>query len=1388
MIIASEPRLTRQRGHAAETERDRHVGSLPGEPPVVRRHHECRGPLTGRAQVPRFAWRLSNLVVVCVFFPLAAAAMLLWSTPAEAQISTWMASSVCSAGDFYNYGSRQYSGDNPCNATGSLVVGIASNVIGTANASAQISLSATALSMLAVLSGRTDATLDCSHTSSGDCAGASDGLNAASGSRFYFRTTVPLFYTVSGSLNAEDSCGTNFHEADFRVDSGVNVFAITTFQNSSVSQSGILQPGEYAVTAEADTMAAGSVRGVSLECADAAFNITFQAQTSPFTPVVDQFLGPPGTSTNPTGAVAEPVNTATGNYYSSHRDLFVRGRGLNFSFTRYYNSLDPYNGPLGVGWTHSYNVTLAENPGSGVVTIKRESGESVAFTPTGPGTYGPLTTGLFDTLLKRGDGSFTLIQKNRTQLDFSPAGRFLTIGDRNGNTQALAYDGIGNLASVTDSAGRSLFFSYDQNRRLVALTDPIGRVVRYAYDIAGNLVSYQDASGGVWYYAYDGSHRMISATDPRGVVYLRNTYDSQGRVVAQANGRGFVTSLAYGSPTVGITAISDPVGNTTQHVYDAQLRLVQVIDAQGGGSRSFVYDGNNNRTSATDQNGRTTTSAYNSRGNLISITNALGSTVAFTYDGADNLLTATNATGQTTTFSYDTNGNLTAIQDALGGRRSYTYGGVGNLLSSTDSIGHTSTFQYDSSGNVIQAMNALGSATRFAYDGISRLVSVTDANSQTTRLAYDALSRQVRVTSPIGSQTQYTYDPLGNLVALTDANGNITYYEYDGTSNLVRVTDALGGVTRYGYDGNSNRISFTDANGHTTAYAYDSLNRQVQMTDPLLFATTYSYDPAGNVVAVTDANNGTHRFAYDALNRLVAASFSDGNQISYTYDANGRRTKLVDSHGTTTYAYDALDRLIAVTDVAGKMVQYGYDTSGHRTLVTYPDGRVVNYRYDRGNRLSQVTDWEGLTSTYEYDPAGNLISVANPNGTVAEYAHDAASRLVGITNKTRDKTLFSQYILDKVGNRLQVISSSNGANLFGYDGLHRLVSWTAPSGDVAQYVYDPAGNRIAMVTSQGSVRYTYDVDNRLMQAGQTAFTYDNNGNLTSKTADGASVQYAFDALNRLVSVDHGQVRTLYQYDGDGNRVAQQAGASVYQYVNDVATSVPRVLSENGSDGAFEYVYGVSLISSNSLAFRYFYQFDEVGSVVNVTNRAGAVNANYAYDPWGNAIAPGPPKVDAVHEKNKFRFTGEAFDPGTELYYLRARYYDPSVGRFISKDPFAGLARSSLTTNRYIYARDNPVRFVDPTGFAAEPGGADAPGFDPDRDLRCIPRAYSDVTFIESYKILWNRYIYYVNHEHHKDRPTWDFFSPVVQPVIYFFTQDPDELYCPELRAVAGVRG
>jgi RHS repeat-associated protein len=570
----------------------------------------------------------------------------------------------------------------------------------------------------------------------------------------------------------------------------------------------------------------------------------------------------------------------------------------------------------------------------------------------------------------------------------------------------------------------------------------------------------------------------------------------------------------------------------------------------------------------------------------------------------------------------------------------------------------------------------LGHSSTQTVDGMGRVTSTTNALNHTTTSTYDALGNRTRVTDPLNRQTQYAYDALGRL---------------------VRVTDALGGQTSYTYDPNSNRLTTTNALGKTWTDTYDLLNRRMTSADPLGHTTTSTFDAAGNLTQEQKPDMTVNRFVYDALNRRTGIDLHNNGSldIQFAYDGASRRTGMIDGTGTTTYAYDSADRLTSVTAPHTGPVAYGYDAAGRRTGLTYPGtNHQVTYAYSSRGELSSVTDWLMNVTSYTYDAAGRRTGLTLPGHVPAAYAYDAAGRLTSLTQSYTvpgrgTVTLGLSYQYDAAGNRTQMTDTQSGGTqvtAFGYDALNRLTAAHYPNGDLVSYGYDAAGNRLSQTTNGVTVTNTFDNASRMTAAGGDTYTFDANGNQTGQTVGGLTTSYTFDALNQLTALG-GPTPASYAYNGLGLRVSKTVGGVTTRSAWDLALGVPQLLSDGPQS---EYVYGHELIGTvvtngSTTTVRYAHS-DVLSSVRVLTDGAGTEVGTQQYDAFG---AP----RSQTGTQLSFGFTGEQRDAESGLLYLRARYYDPRTGRFLTKDPVGGPG----SRNAYAYARNNPVRFRDRTG-------------------------------------------------------------------------------------------
>jgi RHS repeat-associated protein len=544
---------------------------------------------------------------------------------------------------------------------------------------------------------------------------------------------------------------------------------------------------------------------------------------------------------------------------------------------------------------------------------------------------------------------------------------------------------------------------------------------------------------------------------------------------------------------------------------------------------------------------------------------------------------------------------------------------------------------------------------------------------------------------------------VGGLGPADEANNQVQY-TYDAANQLTSVVqvnspNSPANTTTVGYDADGNPITLEDANLHTTVSNFDLLGEVTAKTLPDATLTeTRQYDQNGNLTSLTHFNGIVTSYSYDSLNRLLSRATPGETTVSFTYTATGKRATMADASGTTTYTYDSMDRLTTKATPEGTL-SYTYDAAGNLASMSsnHTNGVSATYSYDDLNRLTSVVDANlsgAGTTTYSYDSASNLGTVTYPNGIQTTFAYDQLNRVSSAVSQVSG---FS-YQRGPTGTLTNVVELNGRTVNWTYDGIYRLTNETiandpARDNGTVSYGLDPVGNRLSESSSLNGVpsgSWGFNSDDEI-----SSESYDANGNVTA--SDGKT--FAYDSENHLVSMNGGAVQIVY--DGDGNRIAKSANGVVTRYLVDDLnpTGYSQVVEELSAAGVVErqYTYGLQRISEiqpiNNTWTVSFYGYDGGGSVRSLTNAAGIVTDTYEYDAFGNSF------TTSGTTPNNYLYRGEQFDPDLGLYYLRARYYNPITGGFLSRDPGSGEIMEPTTIHKYRYASGDPINRADPTGWA-----------------------------------------------------------------------------------------
>ena len=888
------------------------------------------------------------------------------------------------------------------------------------------------------------------------------------------------------------------------------------------------------------------------------------------------------------------------------------------------------------------------------------------------------------------------------------------------------YEGADIISKTeTDPLGYETTWEYDSHGRVTRETDALGHVTETEYVHGGpsRIVRYLDGTALETVNTYTGGGTLKTAMDALGNVttYTVNNY---GQQVARTDDAGHMVNYEYDNlrskqKSREYETVTTDFGTAeleTMYAYDDAGRLIRTVHPDGRESLT-EYNSIGKRSASVDGDGRRTEYEYDENGNLTRTLYFDGTEESHTYDANGNKLSTTDREGNTISYEYDAMNRVvkTTFPDSTFTQTEYDV--LGQVTAQVDAQGNRTEFEYDEVGRKVLERNGLGQETSYTYDAVGNVTHVTGPNGETVEYVYDDLGRKTDTLYPDGTSEVVVYDAAGRITGKTGRRGKSISYAYDGLGRLTSVTDAVG-TTSYTYDERGNKLSETDAENQTTTWGYDAMGRKVRRTLPLGQAETWTYYANGNVATHTDFTGEVTAYYYDAHNRLERVEYDDGSEVSYTYDMLGRRVSMTDSRGITAYQYDIRGRVTLITNPDGSQVGYTYDANGNKLSVQTSNGTTA-YTYDALNRIATVTDGSGVT-VYTYDSNGKQNTVSYPNGTLADYDYDALGQLTYLENRTAGGEIISSYAytLDDGGNRTSLVrlrQGSGGSTIsttttYEYDDLNRLLSEQsaealAEGGQTSSYsrayTYDAVGNRLTMAACVDadceSTTYAYNDNNQIISETTddvlTQYFYDANGNTIEKDVDGTVTSFAYDDQNRMITATTLDHVIHYEYDADGIRTEKTVDTETTVYLVDHQTAYPQVLEERTDSGSLiaAYTIGNDLICMNRAGVDSYYHYDGLGSTGELTDAAGLVTDTYDYEAFGEKIA------STGSTQNAFLFTGEQYDPGVGFYYLRARFYNPLVGRFMTMDEWNGIIKHPLTLNKYLYAEGSPPNGTDPSG-------------------------------------------------------------------------------------------
>jgi RHS repeat-associated protein/uncharacterized repeat protein (TIGR01451 family) len=852
----------------------------------------------------------------------------------------------------------------------------------------------------------------------------------------------------------------------------------------------------------------------------------------------------------------------------------------------------------------------------------------------------------------------------------------------------------------TEGAGHNLTGTHKtvtiyEGTQRKSVTDALGNITEFSYDALGRVIRTKYPQT-----RYYNEYKTPSPDYETGNTYTHVSYDGLGRKQCQSN----QLPQQFEAPA------SVPETELTYYEYDQAGRLTAVILPQVDEMErpdhnpdftlynarpryEYAYDGFGNLVETRDN-------IYEQGGSAVY---AYQRETKFAYDHLNNQISREMPGGAKEYKEYDELGRLKVHVDFKEQATGYFYNDIGQLQYKCY-YGVDSTPGNGTNDNYVDTNPEIGWTTRteYTYDKLGRKEQVIEARGTTT-YHYDAEGRIESIVTPEGT-VSYAYDPItGRKINTTSGNTDTDYF-YDQSGRLAEV-QAGSKTASYYYDEVGNRdymeLDLDGSAGYEikTDYTYNQMNRLtsiVQQKTGQVGLAAYNYTLKADGMRYTlaeDIESGGGRnitYDYDNLNRVwteSAGSASGSYYGQYTYDVVGNRTqRLITANGQcmqTDSEYNDRDQLVKETHIEPALCYLFND----KPVYAYAEGgQITHYRMFGSSKdigpfkaflLGIPTKWSAYTimAIIALLPIAFLLPVVT--GIIR--ASGRRRRILSLLRQGLIILLIYMLLFDPV--TLQQTAQA----AIDYGQLDT-ANWGTVNTDI-HYIYDANGSLTKKITA---VKDEADPDTNFID--KTVYTY----NLQNRLA---KVEFTTNGTNWDT--------TEYKYNDDGIRVEKSFNGTVTKYLIDPSnhTGYAQVLEE-WTGGAFTkaYIIGDDVIGEvDSASVFKCYLYDGQGSVRHHADSTGALISyqygdppqncdTFAYDAYGCRVDP---LQDTVTEG--LFYTGEQYDTSAEMYYLRARYYNPLNGRFNRTDPFAGDNQDPQSLHKYLYCHANPINGIDPSG-------------------------------------------------------------------------------------------
>jgi RHS repeat-associated protein len=1044
-----------------------------------------------------------------------------------------------------------------------------------------------------------------------------------------------------------------------------------------------------------------------------------------------------------------PVDVASGKLFTDAVDFQLPGP-IPLKWERTWFSTSIYDGPLGHGWHHSYDIELME--GDKAIAVRLADGRPVAFPRLDVGDTSFERTDRL-TLIRDSRGyAMDTIDGLRYRFEVShPAEkryRLKFIAHRSTGVQIqFEYDGQNRLRQIIDSGGRFIRLEYNANNLLhkIFLPHPdTHRVeewmcaVEYHYR-DGELVRVDDAlqqpwtyeyqnhllvketyrSGLSFYFRFDGNDhnaRCIETWGDGGIYYRKLSYDLENNITRVQDSQGYITE--YHHNQVVPHRIIDPLKNITTIEYNEYSQVVCETNALGF-KKTFEYDEFGNTTKVTNPDGATTSIVYDQNHNLVQLEDVVGGKWQFRYNNHNRLVEEIDPLGNKTSYTYN-DVALTSLTDANHNQYFFRYDQHLNLRSIADQRGVEVVWQYDSLGNLIAISDPRGNKRIFVHDVLGRAIKVTEPDGNVRDLAYDADGNIIRARDKY-YDIQFQYQGMGRLVSRSQG-GTTVKFQYDSEERLKGIVNEHGKVYEFELNPLGDLVTESGFDGLTRRYLRDALGQVRRIQRPDGRYSTYTYDPAGRITEIIHHNGEREKYEYRADGTLLKASNVSAH-LEFKRDALGKVLKEIRGNYWVASEYDALGNRIRVTSSFGLDQTITRSSEGHVKQVVIGNAEqaeqfITQFTRDDVGAELQRTMPGGIQSRWRRDKLGRPVQHDIIGGQKTHssktYVWGMDDRLTKIVDALGRQTIFHH---DVLGNLTAAQYSQNHFDLRMPDAVGNLFRSEAKK----DREYGPAGQLLAKHDSRGTTRYQYDAEGNLISKTEPdgkiwRYEWSAAGFLRKVVRpDGREVQFEYDPLGRRISKSHNGKTTRWVWDGNNPlhewvesvrpathlrliKPAQSAQDEIAADQREIAlqplqSQAPPVVEEGDEKNPATWLFDPdSFAPMGKMVGKRYYPIvtDYLGTPVAMFDDTGQKIWSADMTVWGDLR-----NLEGERQSCPFRWPGQYEDEETGLYYNRFRYYDPDAGQYTSQDPIRLLGNDR---NLYSYVRDGN-RFADMFGLS-----------------------------------------------------------------------------------------